>query len=94
MEYMLRNILEKHSNLSIKDNQREFTYVQKLAIFRRDKGICQLHIKCDSIKLIWDDWHCDHILPWSKGGKTTVENGQVSCATCNLSKNNSIVAAT
>ena len=86
MEFMLRNILEKYPNLLLKDNQREFTHVQKLAIFRRDKGICQLHIKCDSIKLTWDDWHCDHILPWSKGGKTTVENGQVSCATCNLSK--------
>ncbi|MGI8569501.1 MAG: HNH endonuclease [Methylocella sp.] len=38
------------------------------------------------MKISWDDWHADHRLPWSKGGKTTVENGQVSCTACNLSK--------
>ncbi|MDP3029056.1 MAG: DUF262 domain-containing protein [Deltaproteobacteria bacterium] len=91
MEFMLRNLLEKYPNLSLKDNQREFTHVQKIAIFRRDRGICKLGIKCGGVKLTWDGWHCDHNTPWSKGGKTTVENGQVSCAACNLSKNNTII---
>lgn len=86
MEFMLRNLLERWPNLSRKDNQRGFTHIQKLAIFRRDKGVCQVKIKCDGIKLTWDDWHCDHIVPWSKGGKTTVGNGQVACSDCNLSK--------
>lgn len=90
MEFMLRNLLEKYPGLSLKDNQREFTHVQKLTIFRRDKGICKLGIKCGNAKVTWDDWHCDHNIPWSKGGKTTVENGQVSCAVCNLSKNNTM----
>lgn len=88
MEFMLRNLLENYPGLSRKDNQRHFTHMQKLAIFRRDKGICQLNIKCDGVKLTWDDWHCDHKLPYSKGGKTTVENGQVSCSACNLVKGN------
>lgn len=86
MEFLMRNLLECVPTLSRKDNQRDFTHVQKLAIFRRDKGICQLKLKCGGIKLTWDDWHCDHITPWSKGGHTTVENGQVACSTCNLSK--------
>ena len=86
MEFMLRNILEKFPGLQRKDNQRDFTHVQKLAIFRRDDSICQIRIKCDGAKLTWDDWHCDHKVPWIKGGKTTVENGQVACSTCNLSK--------
>jgi hypothetical protein len=86
MEFMLRNLLEKYPNIRLKDNQRDFTYLQRLAIFRRDIGVCQLRIKCDGAKLTWDDWHCDHIQPWSKGGKTTVENGQVSCSACNTSK--------
>jgi 5-methylcytosine-specific restriction endonuclease McrA len=86
MEFMLRNLLEQYPNLSLKDNQRDFTQVQKLTVFRRDKGVCQLHIKCQGDKLTWDDWHCDHIVPWSKGGKTTVKNGQVACSACNLSK--------
>ncbi len=88
MEFMLRNLLERFPSLSLKDNQRDFTHVQKLTIFRRDKGLCQLKLKCNGEKMEWDNWHCDHIVPWSKGGKTTVENGQVSCSTCNLSKNN------
>jgi 5-methylcytosine-specific restriction endonuclease McrA len=40
-------------------------------------------------KLGWDDdWHADHIVPFSKGGATTVANGQVACAGCNLAKSN------
>ena len=86
MEFMLKNLLEKFPSIRLKDNQREFSYLQRLAIFRRDGGICQLKIRCEGEKLTWDDWHCDHILPWSRGGKTTVENGQVSCSACNTSK--------
>lgn len=86
MEFLLRNLLETFPALSRKDNQRGFTHVQKLTIFRRDKGICQLKLKCDGVKITWDDWHADHTLAWSKGGKTTVENGQVSCPACNVYK--------
>jgi len=86
MEFMLRDLLERFPNLSRKDNQRDFTHVQKLTIFRRDKGNCQLKLKCEGVKVTWDDWHCDHKIPWSKGGKTTVTNGQVACTACNLSK--------
>lgn len=88
MDFMLRNLLENFPQLHRKDNQRDFTHLQKLAIFRRDKGLCQVKLKCQGDKLTWDDWHCDHKNPWSKGGLTTVENGQVSCSTCNLSKGN------
>ena len=90
MEFMLTNILEKYSGLSRKDNQRNFSHVQKLAVFRRDKGICQLKLKCKGVKLTWDDWHCDHKVPWSAGGKTTVDNAQVACTACNLAKGNSL----
>ena len=86
MEFMLRNLLETHPDIPRKDEQRGFTHIQKLAIFRRDKGFCQLKIKCQGDKLAWDDWHADHIKPWSKGGHTTVENGQVACSACNLAK--------
>jgi 5-methylcytosine-specific restriction endonuclease McrA len=32
--------------------------------------------------------HIDHILPKSRGGDNSLENGQVTCAHCNLSKGN------
>jgi len=86
MQFMLRHLLMFFPSLPTKDSQRGFTQEQKRVIFRRDGGICQLRIKCDGARLTWDNWHCDHIEPWVRGGKTTVENGQVSCSECNLSK--------
>ena len=66
--------------------QRHFTEEQRLFIYRRDHGICQLQIKCQGKKCGWEEWHTDHIKPHSKGGQTTVENGQVSCPECNFVK--------
>lgn len=86
MDFMLRHLLTEHPSLSRKDNVRGFADQQKLTVFRRDKGICQVRKKCKGVKVTWDAWHCDHKKAWSKGGKTTVENGQVACTACNLSK--------
>jgi hypothetical protein len=88
MDFLLRNLLETFPDLPRKDEQREFTHIQKLAIFRRDEGRCRLKFRCGGEKLAWDAWHCDHIQPWSKGGRSTVKNGQVACPECNLSKGN------
>ncbi len=55
MEFLLRNLLEAFPDLPRKDNQREFTHIQKMAIFRRDNSVCQLKLKCEGLKLIWDD---------------------------------------
>jgi hypothetical protein len=93
MDFMLRHFLERYPSIERKDNQRGFTHMQRLAVFRRDKGFCQLNIKCAGEKLTWDDWHCDHTVPWTGGGMTTVENGRVACTACNLSKGSSLVAA-
>ena len=85
-EVLAGRFLMAYPDIEQKDNQREFSFGQRLAIYRRDKGICQLRIRCGGTKCDWDNWHADHKKPWSKGGKTTVENGQVACPGCNLAK--------
>jgi len=92
-DYLLRLVLDRFPDIRLKDDQRIFTHDQRLAIYRRDKGICQLRIKCDGIKCEWDHWEADHREAWSRGGATTVANGQVACPACNLAKSNSNVAA-
>ena len=32
--------------------------------------------------------HVDHVIPWSKGGQTVVDNLQTLCSVCNLGKSN------
>jgi hypothetical protein len=85
-EFLLRKFFEAVPNIEQKDNQRLFSHEQRLAIFRRDNCMCQLRIKCAGVKCEWDAWEADHKVPWSEGGKTTVENGQVACPSCNSSK--------
>ena len=78
--------------IELKDPSRGFSHEQRLAIFRKDSGVCQLGIKCSNKKVHWDNWHADHVVAHSIGGKTIVANGQVTCMDCNLSKGAKSVA--
>lgn len=64
------------------DPQRTFTQEQRLTLFRKYNGICQ---KCGA-EIKWGEFHADHVVPFIKGGKTTIANGQLLCAACNLAK--------
>lgn len=72
------------------DDQRVFSEEQRISIFRKAHGKCvnpDNNPDCD-IDCEWDNWHADHIVPYSRGGKTTVANGQLLCPSCNLKKSN------
>lgn len=53
------------------------------AVWKRDGGKC---VYCGST----ENLQLDHIIPFSKGGATTVENLQLLCQKCNLQKSNKI----
>jgi hypothetical protein len=61
------------------------TYLRKNNVWR-DHGLCQVKTKCAGVKCEWEQWQADYIIPWSRGGKTTVANGQVACVACNVMK--------
>ncbi|MEQ8330031.1 MAG: DUF262 domain-containing protein [Longimicrobiales bacterium] len=92
MDFMLKDLLLVRADLKLKDAQRGFTAQQRLAIYRRDGGVCQVRLRCEGARVKWDDWHCDHRVPWTGGGATSVENGQVACTTCNLAKGSRQIA--
>ena len=83
-ETLLNYIITSISDLSTKDPKRLFTTEQKLAIYKRDNGICQ-EKSCNK-KVEYDDFEADHITAHSKGGETKISNGQLLCADCNNKK--------
>lgn len=90
-KFIERDFFYAFPNLAQLDENRIFSREQRLAIFKNDEGKCQLKLKCDGQdRLDWDKWHADHIIPYSKGGKTIVSNGQVGCVACNTAKGNSL----
>jgi hypothetical protein len=93
LEVMERRFFAAYPDIEPKDAQRDFTHEQRLAIYRRDGGVCQVRLKCEGERVGWEHWHADHKVPYVKGGKTTVANGQVACTVCNLSKSGTVLAA-
>ena len=65
---------------------RYFSAMQRIELFSRSDGHCQ---SCGT-PITLTDFHADHITPWSKGGKTTLKNGQALCRTCNIKKSSTM----
>ena len=83
-EYLLSGKTKERA-LSI----RQFTENERLTMYERQKGICPICLAEGKTK-IWsiEEMHADHITPWSRGGHTTLDNGQMLCADCNRRKSN------
>lgn len=63
---------------------RAFTEAQRRAMFERQGGVCPMCGKT----FTYEQMEADHITPWSEGGKTNLENGQMLCKDCNRRKSN------
>ena len=67
---------EKHLNLRVFDESIKTT------IYEKQNQKCA---KCNVLGEI-ETMEADHIVPWSKGGKTNLENCQMLCKKCNREK--------
>ncbi len=65
-------------------NIRAFSESQKIEAYNRQNGICPNCKKHFDISQM----EGDHILPWSKGGKTNSDNCMMLCLHCNRTKGN------
>jgi hypothetical protein len=85
-EYLRDNKLE----IKEKDQNRAFSELQRIIIYRRDKGLCQQCLREEKpeneCRVSWSEYQADHVLPHSKGGQTVIENGELLCVHHNLSK--------
>ena len=63
-------------------NLRAFTESEKTTMYERQNGVCPI---CGNYFLM-EAMEGDHIIPWSQGGKTTLDNGQMLCRNCNRQK--------
>jgi hypothetical protein len=65
-------------------NLRAFEQNDKTTKYEQQNGLCAI---CKKHKEL-TEMEGDHILPWSKGGKTKIENLQMLCRDCNRTKTN------
>lgn len=73
------------------DPQRNFTKDIKDELYRRSPRCA--HISDDGTRCAESSYNkleVDHILPWSKGGRTKLDNAQLLCKSHNTSKGNRI----
>jgi 5-methylcytosine-specific restriction endonuclease McrA len=72
---------------SDKRTQREPNWRQRALVLMRDGAKCRL---CGANPQSGALLHVDHIMPWSRGGETVLENLQILCQQCNIGKSNSL----
>ena len=76
-EYLLSGGTRKE-----KLNLRTFDDTEKREAYERQKGVCPA---CGG-SFAYEEMEGDHMVPWSKGGKTVPENLQMLCRRCNAVK--------
>ncbi|WP_147915211.1 HNH endonuclease family protein [Ruania zhangjianzhongii] len=72
---------------------RKFDDRQRREAYERQRGLCANGDRCKTPgnsdgkkKFGIEEMDADHIVPWSKGGRTIPENCQMLCVACNRSK--------
>lgn len=83
------NIAENIPQQSSSRTPRKINWRLRATVLIRDNCICRMcgasPSKDPSVTL-----HIDHIMPWSKGGETIMDNLQTLCTVCNIGKSDEV----
>lgn len=87
-------LFNEHSDsdnlLFVHKTKRDINLRIRFIVLKRDNFKCRIcgasPAKDSTVEL-----HVDHIIPWSKGGETVLENLQTLCSKCNLGKSDLIL---
>jgi hypothetical protein len=90
-EYLKEYIdISTKTNIEIKkEDKREIPLGLRFSILKRDNYKCVICGRSPATTM-GIELHIDHIIPFSKGGKTIVGNLQTLCNECNIGKSNKI----
>ena len=84
----ITNKRQNNSTTNIKKSTRAISDKLRYQVLKRDNFKCcacgASPAKDPSVEL-----HIDHIIPWSKGGESTLKNLQTLCSKCNIGKSES-----
>jgi len=70
--------------LIAKDKRKDFNEEERRIAWANSDKKCNICGK----KVDWEEYELDHKIPFSKGGKTSLENSQVTHKSCNAQKSN------
>lgn len=76
---MLVRMQNRHVIATSPEASRSIPQQVKIAVWQRDRGRC---VQCGSDQYL----EYDHVIPWSKGGASSMENLQLLCRRCNALK--------
>ena len=90
-----RYLKEKNIEMKEKDERRAFSELERIAIYRKGKGLCQQCLRKgkpeNEAKVSWSNYQADHVIPHAKGGKTVLDNAELLCKFHNQSKGASTI---
>jgi len=92
-EYIVKDLNEVIGEVVfLKDENRLFNKTERYQLWKNQNGKCPETGELIPESEINNDskWAADHIVPFSKGGKTVIENGQLINKTANLKKSNKL----
>lgn len=67
--------------------KRDINLRMRFLVMKRDNFKCCMCGRSPATTVCLE-LHIDHIVPWSKGGETVIDNLQTLCSDCNLGKSN------